>query len=112
MGGRSAERPWPNLPADLLRLTPDKTGYAPGQTAEVFIPNFFNQSVPMLLSTERGTLKSVQVVVLPPEGYRWKLPLTEADAPNIYLAATVLGPDGRFRQGYLNLPVDPIRCWN
>lgn len=105
--GGAQNAPWPNLPADRLSLTPDKTEYAPGETAEVFIPNFFNQSVPMLLSTERGTLRSVQIVSLPPEGYRWKLPLTEAEAPNIYLAATVLGPDGRFRQGYLNLRVDP-----
>ncbi|MCX7753816.1 MAG: Ig-like domain-containing protein [Anaerolineales bacterium] len=106
VGGKEAA-PWPNLPDNQLRLTANQQEYTPGQTAEVFIPNPFGQTIPMMVSVERGNLKDVQVLMLPPEGYRWKRSLTEADAPNIYVAATVLGPEGEFRQGYVNLLVDP-----
>ncbi|PWH12493.1 MAG: hypothetical protein DDG60_12990, partial [Anaerolineae bacterium] len=105
--GGQQNAPWPNLPYDQLRLSADKQEYTPGQTAEVFIPNPFGQEIPMLLSTERGTIKNAQILTLPAEGYRWKVTLTEEDAPNIYVAVTALGPDGTFRQGYLNLNVDP-----
>lgn len=98
---------WPNLPYDQLRLTADQTSYKPGETAEVFIPNPFNEPAQALLTTERGTLKSAQIVSIPAEGYRLRLPITAEEAPNIYLSATLLGPGASFRQGYLNLPVDP-----
>lgn len=98
---------WPNLPYDQLRLTADQAEYKPGQTAEVFIPNPFNEPAQALLTTERGTLQTAQVIPLPAEGYRFRLPITEAEAPNIYVSATLLGPGTSFRQGYINLPVDP-----
>ncbi len=105
--GGTQNAAWPNLPYDQLRLTADQAEYKPGQTAEVFLPNPFNEPAQALLTTERGTFKTVQVVPVPPEGYRFQFPITEAEAPNIYISATLLGPNTSFRQGYINLPVDP-----
>ncbi len=105
--GGAQNAAWPNLPYDQLRLTADKSDYHPGETADVFIPNPFNEPAQALLTTERGTFKSVQVVSVPAEGYRLRLPITVEEAPNIYVSATLLGPGASFRQGYLNLPVDP-----
>lgn len=105
--GGAQNAAWPNLPYDQLRLTADQAEYKPGQTAEVFIPNPFNEPAQALLTTERGTFKAVQVVPVPAEGYRLRLPITVEEAPNIYISAILLGPNTSFRQGYINLPVDP-----
>lgn len=105
--GGAQNAAWPDLPYNYLHLTSDQTEYKPGQTAEVFIPNPFNEPVQALLTTERGALKTAQVVSIPAEGYRLRLPITEEEAPNIYVSATLLGSGEDFRQGYINLPVDP-----
>ncbi len=105
--GGAQNAAWPDLPYDQLRLTADQAEYKPGQTAEVFLPNPFNEPAQALLTTERGALKTAQVVSIPAEGYRLRLPITEEEAPNIYVSATLLGPGEAFRQGYINLPVDP-----
>ena len=105
-GGEGAV--WPNLPFQQLQLTASQENYKPGETAQVFIPNPFNAPALALLTTERSTFKSVEVVDIPVEGYTFNRPLTNADAPNIYVSATLLGPDGvDFRQGYIDLLVDP-----
>jgi uncharacterized protein YfaS (alpha-2-macroglobulin family) len=104
-GGQNAE--WPNLPHQQIDLTVDKDKYKPGETAEVFIPNPFNTPALALLTTERSTFKTVEIITVPAEGYKFNLPLTDESAPNIYVSATLLGPqDVDFRQGYVNLEVD------
>lgn len=105
--GGTQNAAWPNLPYDQLRLTADQAEYKPGQTADVFIPNPFNEPAQALLTTERGALKTAQVVPVPAEGYHLRLPITAEEAPNIYVSATLLGLNTSFRQGYINLPVDP-----
>lgn len=105
-GGQNAE--WPNLPYQQIQLTADKDQYQPGEKAAVFIPNPFNAPALALLTTERSTFKTVEVVSIPAEGYKFNLPLTDESAPNIYISATLLGPkDVDFRQGYVNLKVEP-----
>ncbi len=42
--GGPGQAAWPNLPNGRLRLTPDRSGYQPGDTARVFVPNPFGQS--------------------------------------------------------------------
>ena len=105
-GGQSAE--WPNLPYQQLQLTANQDKYKPGETAVVFIPNPFNAPAQALLTTERSTFKSVEIISVPAEGYKFSLPMTDEAAPNIYVSVTLLGPTGvDFRQGYIDLPVDP-----
>ncbi len=98
---------WPNLPYQRMELTADQSKYTPGQTAAIFIPGAFNAPAPALVTTERSSVLSSQVVSVPPEGYTFNLPLTDDQAPNTYVSVTMLGPDSDFRQGYINLPVEP-----
>ena len=52
-----------------------------------------------------------QVVQLAPGGDTIPLALSKEDAPNVYVAITLLGQDEQgnsdFRQGYVNLTIDP-----
>jgi uncharacterized protein YfaS (alpha-2-macroglobulin family) len=102
-GGRAA---WPNLANDLLRLSPDQESYQPGQTAKVFIPNPFGERVPALVTVERGKVLQAETITLGASGSTWSLPLTEAEAPNVYVVATLLGPGNEFRQGYATVAVE------
>jgi uncharacterized protein YfaS (alpha-2-macroglobulin family) len=64
-----------------------------------------------LVTIERGVVLRHQRVEVEAGGLNLSLPLGEEDAPNVYLSVTLLGQDrsGRpdFRQGYVNLPVEP-----
>ncbi len=104
---------WPRLPNQHLRLTTDSPSYNPGQTARVFFPNLFGETGSALLTVERGRVMQSQVIQVSGTGYEWELPLTDDDAPNVYLSVTLLGrrsQDGApdFRMGYINLPVTPV----
>lgn len=111
-GGQNAA--WPDLANDLLRLSPDQPTYQPGQTAKVFIPNPFGKRVPALVTVERGKVWKAETIMLGDTGSIYSLPLTEAEAPNVYLSATLLAPpgasplDNRFRQGYTMIKVEPL----
>jgi hypothetical protein len=61
---------------------------------------------------ERATIHSTKVIDLGPSGTTFSLPLTDKDAPNIYISATLIG-NGKFLEGYLNLEVQtPKRILN
>ncbi|MBN2548236.1 MAG: Ig-like domain-containing protein [Anaerolineales bacterium] len=111
--GGSGQAIWPNLPNSRLRLVANQQTYQPGEIARVFIPNPLQNSLSTdgdaqaLITVERGVILSHQVITIGPEGYTLELPLTGEHAPNVYLSVTLLnGPD--FRQGYVNLPVEPL----
>ncbi len=97
---------WPNLSFQKISLTADREAYQPGQTANIFIPNPIGGEIPALVTVERGSIHSQQVIQVAAGGSSFPLPLTDADAPNIYVSVTLLG-DSTFRQGYVNLPVTP-----
>ena len=109
--GGSGEAEWPSLPNQRLRLVADQDTYQPGDTAQVFVPNPFTSPALGLLTVERGTVMHYSVLNLEPGGSTIPVSLSDEDAPNVYIAVTLLGqgdqdyPD--FRQGYVNLPVDP-----
>lgn len=104
---------WPNLPNQRLRLTADQESYQPGDTAKVLIPNPFDEPATALLTVERGEILRYQVLTLAVGGSNVDLPLSSDDAPNVYVAVTVVGkssdnsPD--FRQGYVELEVAVIQ---
>ncbi len=101
---------WPSLPNQRLRLVPDRDSYKPGDTAQVFVPSPFGSTALGLLTVERGAVMNYQVIRLAPGGTTISVALSNEDAPNVYIAVTLLGQDaeGRpdFRQGYTNLLVD------
>lgn len=105
--GGAQDAAWPNLPFQRMELTADRENYKPGDSANVFVPSDFDVPALALITTERSSVLSSQVVTVPPEGYTFTLPLTDAQAPNTYVSVTMLGPDTDFRQGYINLPVEP-----
>jgi uncharacterized protein YfaS (alpha-2-macroglobulin family) len=102
---------WPSLPNQRIRLVPDKDSYSPGDTAQVFVPNPFSSTALGLLTVERGTVMRYQILNLEPGGSTIPLALTTEEAPNVYVSVTLLGSDDQgnpdFRQGYVNLAVDP-----
>lgn len=106
--GGQGQAIWPATPYDRLQLTADQSQYEPGQTASIFIPNPFNRTASALVTTERGSILSAQRVEVPPEGLNMDFWLSDDNAPNTYVSVTLVGPEMQFRQGYLNLEVDPV----
>jgi len=104
-GGQNAV--WPDLANNLLRLSPDQDSYKPGQTAQVFIPNPFGKRTPALVTIERGKVQRAETIILNATGSTYSMPLTEAEAPNVYVAVTLLGEQNEFRQGYATISVEP-----
>ncbi len=109
--GGPSQAVWPDLPNQRIRLTADKDAYRPGETAHVFIPNPFGSTAQALVTIERSIIIRRQVVTVEPGGSTVDLPLSDEDAPNVYVSVTLLGVNAQskpdFRQGYLNLPVAP-----
>ncbi len=105
--GGEGQAAWPDLSNDLLSLAPDQASYQPGQTAKIFIPNPFGERVPALATVERGVVLKAESLTLPAGGATWSLPLTEDEAPNVYVSVTLLGPQNQFRQGYATVAVEP-----
>ena len=109
---------WPNLPNSRLRLVANQQSYRPGEIARVFISNPLQEAVSSgkdvqaLITVERGIVLQHQVITMGAEGYTLELPLTGEHAPNVYLSVTLLGNNAQggpdFRQGYVNLPVEPL----
>jgi uncharacterized protein YfaS (alpha-2-macroglobulin family) len=110
--GGPGQAVWPNIPNQRLRLTADRDKYQPGDTAKVFVPNPFAANTLALVTVERGVVLRHQVLNLNPGGNTLDFPFSAEDAPNVYVSVTLLGRNelGRpdFRQGYLNLPVEPL----
>jgi len=104
-GGQYAA--WPSLVNDQVKLTAEQEKYQPGQTANIFIPNPFGESVQALVTVERDKVLSAEVFSLGASGSTYSLDLTDDHAPNVYVAATLLGPDNQFRQGYVTVEVEP-----
>ena len=98
---------WPNLLSDQLKLTADQTDYQPGQTASIFIPNPFGEPAQALVTVERGEVMKAEVLTLGASGSTYSLELTDEHAPNVYVSATLLGPENQFRQGYAEIKVKP-----
>ena len=98
---------WPNLAYNQLSLASDQKNYRPGQTAVVFISNPLNQTAQALVTVERDSIHSSKVVQVAAGGSNFSLPLSDQDAPNVYVSVTLLA-NKEFRQGYINLAVAPL----
>ncbi len=103
--------PWPALPDQHLELEADQQQYQVGQTAQIFLPNPFSGSALALVTIERGEVLRSQVITISGSNYPLAVPIQNEDAPNVFVSVTLLGmsdagtPD--FRQGYVELNVDP-----
>jgi len=103
---------WPRQPQNRVKLTPDSTHYQPGQIAQVFFPNPFPNTAKALVTVERGLVMESQVLDIEQSGHTLAIPINQESVPNIYVSVMLFGvtengaPD--FRQGVVNLHVDPI----
>lgn len=97
-----------------LRLTPDKTSYKPGDTAYVFIPNPFDIPVSAMITADRDSIQSLEVVRIEGAGLTYSLPITEDHAPNVYVSATLIhGIGGQqtapgYIEGRVSLAVESV----
>jgi uncharacterized protein YfaS (alpha-2-macroglobulin family) len=101
---------WPGLPNQRLMLQADMQQYIAGESARIFIPNPFEGEALALITVERGRVMRSLVIKISGSGYELTLPLTDEDAPNIFVSTTLLGRNGvrpDFRVGYIKLGVDP-----
>jgi uncharacterized protein YfaS (alpha-2-macroglobulin family) len=105
--GGAESAAWPDLPNQRLELTADRDVYRAGDTARVFIPNPFAVNSTALVTVERGIVAKAEIITLSGSGIEYELPITEDDAPNVYVSVTALGQGNDFRHGLVNLPVTP-----
>ena len=105
--GGAGSAAWPDLPNQRFELTPDRDSYKAGDTAKIFIPNPFATSSLALVTIERGVVSKAEVISITGSGLEYSLPLTDDDAPNVYVSVLVLGQGNDFRSGLVNIPVAP-----
>ena len=105
--GGAGTAAWPDLPNQRLELTADKETYNAGETAKIFIPNPFVTNSIALVTVERASISRAEIITLSGSGSEYALPVTDDDAPNVYITVTVLGQGNSFRHGIVNIPVAP-----
>lgn len=105
---------WARGDDNMLELVPDKSTYAPGDTARVLIKAPV-AGLKALVTTEREGVLSRQVITLSSTASTVEIPLTEREVPNVFVsvvavegAPPVTSPDGGMPQlhvGYVELDV-------
>jgi alpha-2-macroglobulin len=105
--GGAGSAAWPDLPNQRFEITADRESYKAGDTAKIFIPNPFITNSRALVTVERSLVSKAEVIELSGSGSEYSLPITEDDAPNVYVSVTALGQGNDFRQGLVNIPVTP-----
>ncbi len=103
---------WPTQTNQKITLIADQDIYQPGDEATIFIPNPFPDGSQALVTVERHKIISHQTFSITSSGQEVTIPLGDEDAPNVYLAVTLIGQNNEgqssFRQGYINLLVEPV----
>jgi uncharacterized protein YfaS (alpha-2-macroglobulin family) len=105
--------PWRRDNNDQVSLIADKTSYKPGETADILIPSPFTQPHWALITVERGGILSHEVRQMNGNSAVFRLPITAAHVPNVYVTVTLFSPPGQagqpadFKFGVLPLAVAP-----
>jgi alpha-2-macroglobulin len=81
---------WAGRYANGLKVTADKTAYAPGDTARLIVESSF--SGPALLTFERGTTRREQPATLTAPITVINVPIQPGDAPNIFVVVNSWEP--------------------
>ena len=108
---------WERSDDDRIGLVPEKSRYAPGETARVLVQSPF-ESATALVTVEREGVLSSRVVTLEGSAPQVEVELGEEHLPNAFVSVVLLhgrtarpqaGADAgapQFRMGVVNLPVD------
>ncbi|MBI9051437.1 MAG: Ig-like domain-containing protein [Anaerolineaceae bacterium] len=82
--------PWKQSDDRTFELVTDKDSYQPGEEAEVLIASPYQGETFALVTTERGLIRSQEVIRLTDNSTIYKLPITEDMAPTVYLSILVV----------------------
>ena len=101
---------WRRENHDRITLVSDKNTYEVGETAEILIPSPFEGPHYALVTVERKGILRHEVVRLTTNSTIYRLPITEADIPNIYISVVLVKGRGddlaEFKMGMLPLDVN------
>jgi alpha-2-macroglobulin len=96
---------WRRENHDRITLITDRTSYQAGETAEIFIPSPFQGSHWALITIERGTVLSHEVIEMEGNSTVYEVPITAEHVPNIYVSVVLINPPVP-RTGKPPLPTD------
>jgi uncharacterized protein YfaS (alpha-2-macroglobulin family) len=112
---------WRRSNDDRITLISDKTTYAPGETAQILIPSPFSGEQWALVTVERGTILTHEVIRLESNSTVYTLPIATDHVPNIYVSVVIVQGKAAAlatssgdpavastKVGYVSLAVDPI----
>ncbi len=103
---------WRQQNSNRIDLIADAKSYNVGDTAEILITSPFQGTSEALITVERGGVLQMQRVTMTSNSYLYKLPITDEDAPNVYVTAVIVkgvdanNPVAGFRMGLVQLAVD------
>ena len=103
---------WPQDNNDRIELVADKKLYAPGETAQILVPNPLIGPVKALITLERGGVLEKRVVEFQGSSETIEVPVTSTHIPNVYVGVVIVkgvdetNPFAATRVGYVKLAVD------
>ena len=109
---------WRRNDDDRIELIPEKTTYAPGETARLLVQSPYEKAT-ALITVEREGIISSTVTTLVGSAPQIEIPIEERHMPNVYVSVMLLTgrsgpPEGAndpgapaFKMGYASLRVDP-----
>ncbi len=103
---------WPRQNNDRIELVADKKRYAPGETANILVPNPFVGAVKALVTVERSGVLESRVVEFTDSSETLAVPVTAEHIPNIFVGVVIVAgldetnPIPATRVGYVKLAVD------
>ena len=108
---------WRRENNDRINLITDKASYAVGETAEILIPSPFEGKQWALVTVERGSILSYDVLEMTSNSTVYRLPIKSEHLPNIYVSAVIIkGKDATnkataYKVGYaaVQVKVAPVK---
>ncbi|MFM7581874.1 MAG: MG2 domain-containing protein, partial [Caldilinea sp.] len=81
---------WPRQNNDRIELVADKKRYAPGETANILVPNPFVGAVKALVTVERSGVLESRVVEFTDSSETLEVPVTAEHIPNIFVGVVIV----------------------
>ncbi|MCB9437816.1 MAG: Ig-like domain-containing protein [Anaerolineales bacterium] len=106
---------WRQQNSNRVDLITDADSYEVGDTAEILIASPFQGTTYALITTERGSIMTSEVVVMESNSYVYRLPIEEIHAPNVFVSVLLTkgvdenNPYPQFRMGMAQLDVSRER---
>ena len=100
---------WPENEKTITTIM-DQESYAPGETAQLFLPNLFITAAKVLLTVQSQTEYREQIVTVEGAGAVVDLAIKESDAPLLSVSMTFIGLDAEgildYRESTIEIPID------